>query len=228
MKTQSSWSLFDIGRSKCLASLIPPTPSAAYALDLGCGSGLMTEIVGKKGYTYVGLDISKNALLKAHESNSTDYVHFLQGDVDSLPLKRLFKLVIALEIIEHLQDPRKLLVAINKVLLDNGYLVISTPNRVSLEGFKGKMEERLLKKRWNAWNMEHKHIFSSFEFLSLFDENFSLIQVLGYYFLPKIASERFEQKWWFGRHLRFLNAHRWPLSFLGFQTIALLKKVRVN
>jgi len=188
----------------------------------------MTEIVRTKGYTYIGLDISKNSLLKACESSSAEYVHFLQGDVGSLPLKCLFKLVIALEIIEHLQDPRKLLVEINKVLLDNGYLVISTPNMVSLEGFKGKMEEIILKKRWNAWNMEHKHIFSSFEFLSFFDENFSLIQVLGYYFLPKIASERFEQKWWFGRHLRFFNAHRWPLSFLGFQTIALLKKVRVN
>jgi 2-polyprenyl-3-methyl-5-hydroxy-6-metoxy-1,4-benzoquinol methylase len=224
----SLMSLYDSERSKCVANLIPPTPSAAYALDLGCGTGIMAQIVWEKGYTYIGLDISKNALLKGCQSDRRDSIHFLKGDASSLPFKRLFKLVIALEIIEHLKDPCKLLVEINKVLLDDGYLLISTPNKVSLEGLKGKVQELILKKPWNAWNIEHRHVFSSFKFLSLFDEHFSIIEVWGYYFLPKLASEKLERKWWFGSHLRFSKACQWPLNMLGFQTIALLKKVRMK
>ena len=116
---------------------------------------------------------------------------------------------------------------INNILLEGGYLVISTPNKASLEGSMGKIQELTLKKRWTAWNIEHKHIFSSFEFLSLLKANFLILRVFGYCFLPKIPfTEKFEEKWWFGGHLRFLRTHHKPLNMLGFQIIALLKKIK--
>lgn len=224
---KGTMSPYNLGRLRLLTDLIPASSSAAYALDVGCSTGIMAKVVRKKGYTYVGLDVSKDVLLKASRLRSKGTIHFLQGDVSSLPFKRCFKLVIALEIIEHLKDPYKLLTEINNILLDRGYLIISTPNKVSPEGIRGKIQELVLKKRWSAWNIEHKHIFSSFEFLYLFKENFSILRVGGYYFLPRITfTEKFEGKWWFCSHLRFLRTHITPLNMLGFQTIALLKKVR--
>ena len=214
-------------RLRCISDLIPSTFSPAYALDVGCGTGRMAQIVTKKGYAYVGLDISKSNLLKASNSKSEGDICFLQGDANSLPCKRCFKLVVATEIIEHFENFQKLLVEINNILLDGGYLVISTPNKISPEGCLGKMLEFVLKRRWSAWNIEHKHIFSSFEFLSLLKANFSLLRVCGYYFLPNISFvEKFEEKWWFGSHLRFFRTHHKPLNMLGFQIIALLRKVR--
>ena len=187
----------------------------------------MAETIRKKGYRYLGLDISKDVLVKGSRLSRKGDTHFLHGDVRSLPAKRCFKLVIALEIIEHLEDPYKLLAEINNILLDGGYLMVSTPNKFSLEGVIGKTAELLLKKRWSAWNIEHKHIFSSFEFLALLKEYFSVLRVCGYYFLPIIPfTKKFRGKWWFGSHLRFLRTYHKPLNMLGFQTIVLLKKVR--
>ena len=213
------------GRFRCVGDLIPLSFSPAYALDVGCGTGKLAQIVMEKGYTYVGLEIKKKLLLKAGSSESKGIACFLQGDANSLPFRHAFKLVIATEIIEHLENPYNLLVEISKILLDNGYLIISTPNKASLEGFKGKISEFILGNRWTAWNSEHKHIFSSFEILYLLKTIFSTLKVCGYYFLPRIPStEKFEEKWWFGSHLRLFRTRKKPLNRLGFQIIVLLKK----
>ena len=143
---ENPMSPYNVGRQRCITDLIPSSSSLAYALDVGCGIGMMAERVMKKGYIYVGLDVSKDILLRGSRLNSKGNIHFLQGEARSLPFKRCFKLVIALEIIEHLKDPHKLLTQINNILLDGGYLVISTPNKVSLEGIKGKIQELILKK----------------------------------------------------------------------------------
>lgn len=100
----NSLSRYDIERSKHTAALIPSTASGAYALDLGCGTGIMSTTIRKKGYTYVGLDISRNSILKGHQSGKRN-CDFLQGDAISLPFSRIFRLVTALEVIEHLEIP---------------------------------------------------------------------------------------------------------------------------
>jgi 2-polyprenyl-3-methyl-5-hydroxy-6-metoxy-1,4-benzoquinol methylase len=220
---------YTAGRLSCIANLIPPSSSEAYALDVGCSTGIMTNMVQGKGYTYVGLDISKDVLRSGNYFNDRKGNYLLQGNAFSLPFKRRFKLVVALEIIEHLQDPLNLVTGISNVLLDDGYAVVSTPNRASLEGFKGKIQEIVLKKRWNAWDTEHKHVFSSFEFLSLLNASFSVIRVCGYYFLPEIPfREELAKNWRLVDSLRFSRTCREPFNMLGFQTIALLKKVPVE
>jgi SAM-dependent methyltransferase len=224
---------YNIGRLRCIADLIPPTHHPLISLDIGCGTGIAGMIAGiviKKGYTYMGVDISKDTLSKfnriAHTKHECD-VHLLQADACSLPLKHGLKLVMALEVIEHVNDPNKLLVEIDNILVEGGYLIISTPNKLSLEGFKGKIQELVAKKRWSAGNIEHKYIFSSSEFLSLLKQRFLVLRVLGYYFPPKIPfTEEIEGKWWFGSHLRFSGIYQRLFNMLGFQTIALLKKVR--
>lgn len=54
--------------------------------------------------------------------------------------KNCFNLVVALEIIEHVENPHKLLMEVNDVLISNGLFIISTPNRISLEGVKGRIQ----------------------------------------------------------------------------------------
>ena len=94
---------YNVGRFRCITDLIPSTSSPAYALDVGCSTGRIAQIVRKKGYEYVGLEISKDKLLKASNLRSKGDVCFLQGDAISLPCKCCFKLVVATEIIEHLE-----------------------------------------------------------------------------------------------------------------------------
>ena len=211
-------SLYNTGRLRCIADLIPSASSFAYALDVGCGTGIwnaqMCKIVKSKGYMYIGLDISKEFLLK--DKNLTMNAYIL-SDACSLPSKPCFKLVIALEIIEHLDNPEKLLAEISGILAKGGYLIISTPNKFSLEGIWGKTREFFGSKKWVAWDEEHKHIFSSIQFLAILKKYFSVVQVLGYYLL---LSPPFLEK-----ATSMLKTHYRPLNKLGFQTIGLLKKV---
>ncbi|MCW4000706.1 MAG: class I SAM-dependent methyltransferase [Candidatus Bathyarchaeota archaeon] len=214
--------MYDVKRTKQVASLIPKSSSTKLALDIGCNTGIMAEAIESSGYTYIGLDISKDAISTCHDCNL--YRHLMLADATSPPFRSCFSLITALEIIEHLDNPEIFLDRLANLLVDNGYLLISTPNRLSLEGAKGKLEKYVVKKEWNAWNDAHKHIFTSCEFLSYFQKRFKVETLVGYYFLPHIFSEHIDRKWWFGSHVRFSSSTRFPLNRFGFQVMLLLKK----
>lgn len=65
-------SSYGVGRLRCIAEIIPSAFSSAYCLDIGCGAGIMNTrmrgLAEKKGYTYVGVDIRKDALKRDRES----------------------------------------------------------------------------------------------------------------------------------------------------------------
>lgn len=136
-----SWSVpFNEGKLYAIASLIPRISSPARCLNIGCGEGIIAEVIKRKGYLYYGLDLSKGILRRARCSLGNNNI-FVQVDANYLPFKRCcFDLVIALEIIEHVDNPCKLLKEADSVLINGGYLIISTPNKISLEGIKGKIK----------------------------------------------------------------------------------------
>ena len=218
---------YGVGRLRCIAEIIPSAFSSAYCLDIGCGAGIwntrMRGLAEKKGYTYVGVNIAKDQLQSDMEqirnSKQGDGTYLL-GDACALPFARRFKLVIALEVIEHLDDQEKLLAEIDGILLEDGYLMISTPNKFSMEGITGKMKGVLTGRRWNAWDPEHKHVFASPEFLSLVSKRLSIDKVCGYYILPALPATLGINKM-----NSLLRTFHQPLNGLCFQTIVLLRKV---
>jgi 2-polyprenyl-3-methyl-5-hydroxy-6-metoxy-1,4-benzoquinol methylase len=221
----NSMSLYDSERLKCMVKLIPQGSSASNALDLGCRTGLMAQTVRKKGYSYVGLDIARNVLFEGHRLKGRNPANFVEGDACFLPFSLNFKLVLALEVIEHLKNPRKLLGEIERVLLSDGYLLISTPNRLSAEGAMGRLQTLLTGKLWKAWNKEHRHIFSSFELMSLLRNSFSVEDVWGYYYLPNLLPEKFERKLRLYDPLRYYKTNHKMVNMFGFQFIVLLRKI---
>lgn len=98
-------------------------------LDCGCGDGFIAEKIKNLSPSKIevfGIDISQTAGDKVRIKN----IFFKKADVSkkiSFP-DRFFDLVFAGEIIEHLEDPDKFLLEVNRVLKKNGFLVISTPN----------------------------------------------------------------------------------------------------
>jgi ubiquinone biosynthesis O-methyltransferase len=95
-------------------------------LDVGCGTGLNAEKIGKLGHSVVGVDLSPTAIKKLKERGFEGYVL----DVAAEPLNKVgkFDIVLASEIIEHLIDTEQFLNSIWQCLNDNGTLLISTPN----------------------------------------------------------------------------------------------------
>jgi|APSaa5957512535_1039671.scaffolds.fasta_scaffold17016_3 2-polyprenyl-3-methyl-5-hydroxy-6-metoxy-1,4-benzoquinol methylase len=100
-------------------------------LDVGGGSGWLLNIIrkaDKRVSETTVLDInhvSKNIA----EKNGHQFVH---GTVESLGRENEFDFAFALNLIEHVADPRSVLLGLNKALKPGKMLLIKTPNANSL------------------------------------------------------------------------------------------------
>ncbi len=101
-------------------------------LDVGCGDGsTAARIEELTGATVFGVDVS-DALVQSAIENG---VEAKTCQVGSQPLPhddRSLELVYMAEVIEHLFDPDAALRDIGRVLVDDGHLVLSTPNLACL------------------------------------------------------------------------------------------------
>ena len=93
-------------------------------LDAGCGTGINLKYLQTYGDAY-GLDISEEALEFSRIRGLTPTIC---GSMDKLPLKSgFFDLVVALDVIEHIQDDISAINELNRVLRPGGYLIVTVP-----------------------------------------------------------------------------------------------------
>jgi len=101
------------------ARLIPRARPGAVVVDLGCGAGLLTPLV--HCYHHFGVDFSQEALRQAREHG----VHAIRGDVLAVPLPdECADVVVAGEILEHVEDHVGVLAECARLLRPGGTLVI--------------------------------------------------------------------------------------------------------
>jgi len=99
-------------------------------LDLGCGTGVYTKILAKKGAKVKGIDISEKEIEIAKRINPK--IEFKVGNAEKLPYKNEeFDIVLAALVLEHFKNWNKVLKEINRVLRKNGLFVFSAGNPVS-------------------------------------------------------------------------------------------------
>ena len=75
----------------------PWTPKNGKVLELGCGTGPMLRWVCKRGFSGVGIDISKTAITMAKEQSKGLDIKFKQDDVCNLNTKRYGKFDIVID-----------------------------------------------------------------------------------------------------------------------------------
>lgn len=96
-------------------------------LDLGCGTGKFTAIVGHFGPA-VGLELSPNAVEKAQKLYP--HVTYVQGNALEYQLEPShYDVVISQEVIEHVWEQERYLEICIKALKPKGYLILTTPNK---------------------------------------------------------------------------------------------------
>src|SRR5262249_51531621 len=98
-------------------------------LDFGCGTGHLTVRLHQAGKyrSVTGADLFPRA------ASVPAAVKWIQGDLnDTLPVPAgSFDIVVAAEVIEHLENPRAMCREIFRVLRPGGTAVVSTPNNES-------------------------------------------------------------------------------------------------
>lgn len=102
----------------------------ARVLDIGCGGGFLSNGLAKGGHHVTGLDLSSSSLKVAQSRDETGTVKYVQGDAYQLPFPReSFDVVTAMDLLEHVSDPRKILAEATRVLHPGGLFFFHTFNR---------------------------------------------------------------------------------------------------
>lgn len=113
-------------------------PIGSLALDVACGMGRHSILLRNIGYKVFGVDLSKNLLLKAKENNPIQNpVQFIRGDLNNLPFKRKFNLIVNLftsfGYFETDEENFQLFTEVSRCLLQNGIFVFDYFNKSFLE-----------------------------------------------------------------------------------------------
>lgn len=102
-------------------------------LDIACGEGYGTALIGKFAKKATGVDIDEACIewASGNYASNNDKLSFIKGSVSSIPLDdNSIDVVISFETIEHVTeaDQRLFMLEIKRVLKTDGLLIISTPN----------------------------------------------------------------------------------------------------
>lgn len=93
-------------------------------LDIGCGDGYGTHKLFESGYDATGVDLSQE-MIRIANSREKDNIHFLQGDVNKLPFaEHHFDGVLAINVLEWVEDPLHALHEMKRVVNKNGILCV--------------------------------------------------------------------------------------------------------
>ena len=99
-------------------------------LDLGCGGGFCSNYLAKHSFSVTGVDLSEQSLAIAARYDSTQSVRYLRADAYELPFADAsFDAVIAMDFLEHVEDPARVITEAARVLRPGGLFFFHTFNR---------------------------------------------------------------------------------------------------
>jgi len=103
-------------------------------LDVGCGGGILTDSMARKGAIALGIDLATKPLrvaqLHAMEAG-TENVSYQEIAVEALAEQRPgeFDTVTCMEMLEHVPDPASVVRALGTLVKPGGWVFLSTLNR---------------------------------------------------------------------------------------------------
>ena len=103
-------------------------------LDVGCGGGILTDSLARKGAVATGIDLSQKALkvAKLHALEAqTPRVDYREISAEALALEAPaeFDVVTCMEMLEHVPDPASVVRACATLVKPGGWVFFSTLNR---------------------------------------------------------------------------------------------------
>lgn len=138
-----------LARAICILDAVLATGVAKpRILDLGCGSGWLSNLLATFGPT-LGVDQSSHAASVAREQYPRakfETADILQWDYPA----ESFDIVVSQEVIEHVEDQQRYLQIASNLIRDDGFLILTTPNAKTMMA----MPERE-RKEWSNQPIEN-------------------------------------------------------------------------
>jgi 2-polyprenyl-3-methyl-5-hydroxy-6-metoxy-1,4-benzoquinol methylase len=99
----------------------------ASVLDAGCGWGTTLEALERRGYRAAGMDISRRTLEQLDRPDRALYVADLTRDLAEGAGAGGFDAVLALDVIEHIDDDRAAVARLGHLARPGGLVIVSVP-----------------------------------------------------------------------------------------------------
>lgn len=167
MSTKGDWSRlyhsfdgvnyhFHVRRNRVL-ELLPE--KLGRVLDVGCGPGVMTEVVLERGGVFDGVDLSPEMVREAKEKlGHLPNVSFAEGNIETINAPdNSYDQLICMAVIEYLNTPDKAMAEMARVLKPGGIAIITMPKRwhVSRVTVAATKPVRLVAKMLGAATADH-------------------------------------------------------------------------
>lgn len=119
----------DLDSDSVHADVVKLVDEGSRVLELGPATGYMTQTFKERGCAVVGIELDPEMAAMAEQFTE----RMIVGDIDRLDLdselgEERFDAIVAADVLEHLRDPVKVLLALKKFLNPDGCFVISFPN----------------------------------------------------------------------------------------------------
>ena len=124
MVKQSTGLLTDYLRSRRILAILPYLKGRI--LDFGCGTGALSQFVAPDNY--VGVDPDRESIEIARKSYR-NHRFYATAEIENLGK---FDFVVALAVIEHLDDPKSFLRDLRSFMKPSGKLILTTPSGKAL------------------------------------------------------------------------------------------------
>jgi 2-polyprenyl-6-hydroxyphenyl methylase/3-demethylubiquinone-9 3-methyltransferase len=99
-------------------------------IDVGCGGGFLSNTLAQQGHCVSGIDLSEESLSVAHERDITGTVSYQKADAYALPFpEKHFEIVCAMDLLEHVEEPARVISEASRVLKPGGLFFFHTFNR---------------------------------------------------------------------------------------------------
>lgn len=143
-------------------------------LEIGSGKGYLLALLKKMGWDVQGVEISPSA---ANYSREKFNIRVFNGSLEEYDFSfpdTSYSLVLAIDLIEHVPDPRRFMEVLKGKVEKKGLLILDTPNgdahNISIWGSK-----------WKGFNPFHLYIFDIANLTSLLNDNgFQVLKAFSY------------------------------------------------
>jgi ubiquinone/menaquinone biosynthesis C-methylase UbiE len=134
-------------------------------LDIASGSGYGTQLLAHTASFVYGVDVDKRSVEYAKQNYQEKNIQYLAGDGVSIPLDdNSVERVVTLETIEHVENYKKFLSEIRRVLTKDGLAIVSTPNKLEFtQGNHFHLYEFEYEELLNLLKKEFKYVDSYFQ-----------------------------------------------------------------
>jgi SAM-dependent methyltransferase len=140
-------------------------PAGARILDCGAAFGALMSAAADEGWEPYGIELAEEAAVQIAARFGKDRVFtgpFEDATFPSLnPCK--FDALFMCDFIEHVRDPRAVLIKAGDLLKPGGYVVMTTPDG-------GSLSCKLMKRGWLHYKTEHLHYFNQRNMPRLLDQ----------------------------------------------------------